>query len=260
MLLKLKEKKGLQYIFIGVFAFLSSIFISLGDLMSYDIEIVQNMIETYSSTIWISFFSSGLYAAIFSILSLAIGSKIVEKFEIQDKRIEWKKPINILFIVLLLIVIPTLLISIDVTVDSLKIAGVRSIGFLLYNAFSSILYNGILEELWLRFGVLSFVIYGIYIVFEKDKTKRINRVYYILGVIITTLFIFNIQLYGALAFYSYHWLIVFRSFLNYLVLPFIFSYYYLNNGFKNAIKMHIIYVMSYVVFVPVVFELLNKIV
>lgn len=256
MLSIIKSKKLWVSLLIGVFGFCSAILLAISDLFMFDLSVVEEVFKENGDILTIRLISTGIYSFIFSICSYLIGCKLytkfVEKTESLIESIKRNKK-NILLVLGVGIILPLILYILDLFVYTSNVTGFVSIKFNLYNLFSTVLYNGVIEELWFRYGLMSLFIFAIYKVFSKNKEKIENK-YILCGVIFTSLFLFVFQLNSVIGMYGFSWLVLLRASINYFILNLIYSYFCIKYGLKSSIFIHILFIIFYIGVYPILFS------
>lgn len=256
MLSVIKNKKLWMALVIGVFGFCSAILLAISDLFMFDISVVEEVFKENGDILTIRLISTGIYSFIFSICSYLIGCKLYNKFIKKSESLVGsikKNKKNILLVIGVGVILPLILYILDLFVYTSNVTGFVSIKFNLYNLFSTILYNGVIEELWFRYGLMSLFIFAIYKVFSKNKEK-IEMKYVLCGVIFTSLFLFIFQLNSVIGMYGFSLLILLRAFINYFVLNLVYSHFCIKYGLKASIFIHILFIISYIGVYPILFS------
>lgn len=253
MLFKLRENNVFKSIIIGLFSLCITIMFSITDLFLFTMDDIKATIETYGSEILITLISSGVMSFIISVIAYNVGKKLGSKFDFSNEKFKKK---DIILLICGSIIFPILLTIFDIIIEGSIEVGLKSISFNLYNLISALLYNGILEELWFRYGLLTFIIYVIYHVFYSKKEEKVNKNVKLIGIVVTSLFLFNFQFNSIFSLYDFNWVLFLRAILNFLVLSLYFGYFYIKYNIRKTIFCHCIFISVYMGIMPIVVKLL----
>lgn len=253
MLSKLRENNVFKSIIIGLFSLCITIMFSITDLFLFTMDDIKATIETYGSEILITLISSGVMSFIISVIAYNVGKKLGSKFDFSNEKFKKK---DIILLICGSIIFPILLTIFDIIIEGSIEVGFKSISFNLYNLISALLYNGILEELWFRYGLLTFIIYVIYHVFYSKKEEKVNKNVKLIGIVVTSLFLFNFQFNSIFSLYDFNWVLFLRAILNFLVLSLYFGYFYIKYNIRKTIFCHCIFISVYMGIMPIVVKLL----
>ena len=180
-----------------------------------------------------------------------IGDKFIEKLELNTNKIDKK---SWFFILGVGVVVP-ILIGLSDTLLKLGETFI-SVSYSLLNVSSSVLYFGVLEEVWYRFAFLPLIVYAFYKVFNREKKEeKVDKKYYTIGLIFTTLFLFVFEFNKIASLHYLSILLVVRMILVYLVPNYIYGHLYLKYNLKAAILAHSIFMVMHLGIVPFVFTL-----
>lgn len=255
MLSVIKNKTFWMSLLIGLLGFCSSILLSISDLFRYDWSVVKNVIDTNGSLLMARLISSGVYAFLFSFFSYLIGKKLYKNYQIEQKKITKESKKELILMGIICVIFPFILYLMDIYLYYPNITEFVSIKFNLYNLLTTALYNGIMEELWFRYGLMSLFIFAFYKVLGKNNEK-VDKKIVLMGVIFTSLLLFAFQLNEVIVLSSFSFIVLIRAILNYLVMNLIYSYFCVNYGLKYSIIIHILFIVFYVGVYPFVFSIL----
>ena len=253
MLSKIRKSNIVKSIIVGLLSLCITIMFSITDFFLFSIEDIENTIETYGSEIMVTLISSGIMSFILSVVAYNVGRKLSKYFDFSKEGLKRK---DIILLICGSVIFPILLTLFDIMLEGYIEVGFKSVSFNLYNLISSLLYNGLLEELWLRYGLLTFIIYVIYHVFYSKKEEKVNKNIKIIGLIVTSLFLFNFQFNSIFSLYDFSWVLLFRAVLSDLALSLYFGYYYLKYDIKKTIFCHCIFIGVYMGVMPIFVKLL----
>ena len=238
MLSVIKSKRFLTGLLLAICSFCIGILYNFAPLLKYDSEALEYLMMTTSNEILPVLISSG---DIFK-----------EKLELNTNKMDKKSWI---YIGIVGICIPILIGFLD---SMLKMGeDFVSFYYSVIDVSSSILYYGVIEEIWLRFAFLPLMIYTFYkVANRKTANSEIDKKYYTIGLIFTTLFLFVFEFNGIAALYSLNLALVCRMILVYLIPNYIYGHLYLKYNLKVSILAHSIFIIMHLGVIPYVFTLL----
>lgn len=236
-------------ILVGLVGFVISFIYSITDFFRFDSSVVESVIAENGEILLYRLVATGIMCFIFSVIACIIGKKVkISKHETMDR-----KNVYIFFAVFL--IVPLILCLLDKYFYASNIEDFVSVKFNLYNLFSSVLYNGLLEEIWFRYGIVSFITFLVLKIF--DKKNKGDKKYYIIGAVFASLLIFSVEFYAILNIYrTINVFIVLRAVLNYLVMNIIYSYYFMRYDLKSSMFLHSMFLIFFVGVYPLVLALI----
>ena len=252
MFSKLKSNIWLMSLIVGLFGFLSAVLFGVSELFIYSLDELRQIFSQNSSNIITVLLISGSFALVFSFLSYYLGKSISGKLKLETKKMDNK---NLIFFASFAVFVPLIVYLLDI-INAGAVSTFVSFGYNSLNLFSTILYNGVLEELWFRYGLMFLFIYAIYMVFYSRKSKEISKKNIIYGAVFASLFLFVIQLSSVMIVYYFNIFILIKTLLSYLLMNLVYSYYCINHGLKWSIVLHIIYIVLYTSIYPIMFSLI----
>lgn len=238
----------------GIFGFCISIAYNFVPLLGYDKDAFDYLMVTTSNEIIPLLISSGCFIFIATFLCYNIGDIFSEKLSLNKNKMDKKSWI---YIGIVGVIVPILI----GLMDTLLYMGEEfiSIYYTLVNVPTSILYYGVVEEIWLRFAFLPFIIYTFYYVANrKNKNKKegeIDKKYYILGLVFTALFLFVFEFNKIASMYSLNLLLLIRIIFVYLVPNYIYGHLYVKYNIKVSVLAHSIFILMHLGVVPFVMTL-----
>lgn len=253
MFSKLKNNIWISSLLIGLFGFFSAVLIGVSELFIYNLEELKQIFTNNFANIFTVLMISGLFALIFSFLSYYFGSRISNKVDLKPKEMDNKS--RILF-VSIVVFVPLIVYLLDLVSSTGNISTFVSLKYNSFNLLSTVLYNGVLEELWFRYGLMFLFIYAIHKVFYSKKSSEVSKKSIIYGAVFASLFLFAIQLSTVMSIYNFNIIILIKTIFSYLLMNLVYSYYCINYGLKWSIVLHILYIVLYVGAYPIIFSLI----
>ena len=252
MLSVIKSKRFLTGLLLAICSFCIGILYNFAPLLKYDSEALEYLMMTTSNEILPVLLSSGVIICIATFICYFLGDIFKEKLELNTNKMDKKSWI---YIGIVGICIPILIGFLD---SMLKMGeDFVSFYYSVIDVSSSILYYGVIEEIWLRFAFLPLMIYTFYKVANRKTTNSdIDKKYYTIGLIFTTLFLFVFEFNGIAALYSLNLALVCRMILVYLIPNYIYGHLYLKYNLKVSILAHSIFIIMHLGVIPYVFTLL----
>lgn len=230
---------------VGLIAFIISFLYSITDFFRYDSSVVEKVVQENGMLLVQRLIISGIFCFIFTLIAYIIGYKLkISKHE-KMNTLDW----CIFFASF--IIIPLGIAFIDKALMTSSSENFVSVQYTIYNLFSSILYNGVLTEVWFRYGIISFIIFLIAKVFYKGK---IDKKAYIFGILFGSLFLFSIEFSAFLNIYRYvTGIVILKAILSYLVMDIIYGYFYVKHGLKYSVILHSLYLLFALGVYPFIF-------
>jgi hypothetical protein len=250
MLSLIKSKRFLMSLLFGVFGFCGSLVYNIALLFQFTSEALESILKEVSAELIPILISSALFGFIITFISYYVGDILREKLALRNNKID-KKGIIAIFIVG--IVLPLCIGVIDLVTYGTYSDGFFDVFYSLVNTSSSIIYNGIIEEIWFRFAFLPFMIFTIYKVFNRNKNNaEIDKKFYLYGLIFTALFLFVFQFAAIVKIEFFSFILLLRLILVYLLPNLVYSGLYLKYNLKVSILAHCLFVIMYAGLVPYV--------
>ena len=252
MLSIIKSKRFLTSLLLAICSFCIGILYNFAPLMKYDSEALEYLMMTTSNEILPVLISSGVIICIATFICYYLGDVFKEKLELNTNKMDKKSWI---YISIVGVIVPILVAFLD----SMLKMGENFVSFYysIIDVSSSILYYSIIEEIWLRFAFLPLMIYTFYkVANRKNKNSNVDKKYYTIGLIFTTLFLFVFEFNSIAALYSLNLALVCRMILVYLIPNYIYGHLYLKYNLKVSILAHSIFIIMHLGLMPYVFTLL----
>lgn len=253
MFSKLKNNIWFISLFVGLFGFFSAVLLGTSELFIYSFEELKTIFTNNFSNILTVLLISGVFAFIFSSLSYYCGKCINRKLDLKIKEMDNKSRI---FFVSIVVFVPLTVYLLDLLGNTGNVSTFVSLKYNSFNLLSTILYNGVLEELWFRYGLMFLFIYTIHKVFYSRKSSEVSKKSIMYGAIFAALFLFVIQLSTVMSLYNFNILILIKTVFSYLLMNLVYSYYCINYGLKWSVVLHILYIVLYVSVYPIIFSLI----
>lgn len=255
MLSKLRERLWLKSLLWGLFGIFSSVLISTCDFIGLSGDSIKEFFSESGTRIITIIATSSLWCFVFTCFGYFLGSKSKDYCGIEEKSLD--KIGKILFLSFG-IVVPIVLYLLDVFVYYGKIPYFIPITFNPFELFGTILYSGVIEEIWFRLGITTCMIVIFHKAFVRvKKEEKVEKKYIILGSVFTVLFLFSFQLQSVTEVFDSRLLVALRAFMNYCVMNFVYTYFYLKYSLKSSILLHILFLTIYTGVCPLVLSLLS---
>lgn len=252
MLSIIKSKRFLMSLLFAVFSFCVAIMYNFIPLVGFDMEAINYLMKTTGDEIIPLLISSGFFVAVITFLCYNIGDFFKKELNLNAHKMDKKSLFYILGVGL---IVPVLIGLID-SVIGLGESFV-SFSYSLLNVSTSILYYGVIEEIWLRFAFLPLIVYAFYKVFNREKKEEnINKKYYILGLVFTSLFLFVFEFNKIISMYSLNLLVLIRAILVYLIPNYVYGHLYLKYNIKASVLAHSIFMIMHIGVMPFVLTLM----
>lgn len=248
MLSLIKSKRFLTSLLFAIFAFCASLAYNITPLFQFKTEVLEEVIGNSLGEMLPVLISGSLFVFIITLFCYYIGDFLREKIHLGTNKIDKKG----IIVVVCGTVIPAILIGIiDFLTYGMYDDGFFDIFYAVVNTSSSILYSGVVEEIWFRFAFLPIMIFVMYNVFNKEtKSDKIDKKYYLYGLIFSVLFLYVFQ-FTTIFRMEYFTLVLFlRTLLVYLVPNFLYSVLYLKYNLKVSIVAHSVFLLMYIGIVP----------
>ena len=255
MLSKLNEKLWFKSLLWGLFGVFSSILISVCDFIGLSLESLKQFFLESGTQIITLIAISSIYCFIFTFFGYFLGSKAKKYCGIEECKID--KIGKILFLSIGIIV-PIILYLLDVFVYYGKISNFIPITFNPFELIGTVLYSGVVEEIWFRYGIATCMIVVFHKAFVKEKKElKVDKRYIILGSVFTVLFLFSFQLQSVTDVFDSRLLVALRAFVNYCVMNLVYTYFYLRYSLKWSILLHVLFLTIYTGLCPLVLSLIG---
>jgi len=255
LLSKLREKLWFKSLLWGLFGILSSIIISTCDFIGLSVESLKQFLSESGVQIITIIAISSIYCFIFTFLGYFLGSKAKKYCGIKENKID--KLGKILFLSIGIIV-PIILYLLDVFVYNGKIPNFIPITFNPFELIGTVLYSGIVEEIWFRLGLATCMIVVFHKAFVREKKEeKVDKRYIILGSVFTVLFLFAFQLQSVTTVFDSRLLVALRAFVNYCIMNLVYTYFYLRYSLKWSVLLHILFLTVYTGVCPLILSLLG---
>ena len=251
MLLIKKNKKVVTALLLSLLGFIVGLYTNISPLFQYTSEEFDIVIQNVGSDILIIALFGALFTAVLSFFAYLLGVKIHEKMKIEDKKLNKQ---GIIYFICACGIIPILILLFDLFFQFPGINVFESWQLALLKVSSVIFYNGMLEELWLRYCLLTLIIFSLHYVFDRENSS-IDKKYYKIGLIFLSFLMFFLQLNSLLDMYNFNWPLVLRAVLVSLIPNYLYSKIYLNYGVKYSIIAHCIYIVVTIAILPLMVNL-----
>lgn len=249
---KLEGRVFLQALFVGLIGVTGAFLYNVSDLFLATKEELETLTSQYANELSSLLIWSSISTFILVFIAYFLGYKSRQRINIANNNVNKK----IGFIaVIVTIVISVLLYILDYKVYYNNVNYFVPIVFNPVELLTNIVHSGTVEEIILRWGLTSFIIWMFYNIFSKrddsGKKKPITKPIIISAVIFSTLLVFFFQLQEIVNFYSQSWLIFIRSFINYFCIGLLLNSIYVKYGLKWSIILHIIFIIVYTGICPI---------
>lgn len=258
MLSVIKSKRFLMSLLLSVFSFCVSILYNMSALFELDLENFNAVLQDILNQLVPLIIISGIFVVMITFLSYYFGNILQEKINKENKKVD---KIGIIIIIISGIIIPILIGLLDYFLAFPETQNFVSLGFTILNTTVSIFYNGFIEEIWLRYFLLSLMIYTFYYVFSKKSRKKnfedSKNKWYLIGWIFISLLIFLFQLNTIFTTYFYTNIMFLRAFLLYFLTNLSYGWLYIKYNLKMSILTHVMFIIVHLGIVPYVIYLLG---
>lgn len=259
MLNKIKSKPFLCGVLIALFSLVVSILNITSIFITLSWSEIVSIYGAQASDIIFSILIQSFWVFIITFICYLVGFKLkskIIKIEVSKLKEVISSKKNIVLFLCFCVLIPVVIRILDFYYFPSELSNVVAINFIIYDGILSALYNGVVEELWFRFGLTTLVLFTFVKVFDR-KNEVHSRVYSIVAAIFTSLFLFSFQLSSVTASYGVNFdiFVLLRAIVLYLIMNLFYNYIYLKYGVKYSIICHIIFSFMFMLVIPLVIGL-----
>ena len=251
-MLSLMKNKKIVVILLCLFSFIVGIYKNFSPLLSYTTEEFDVIMENSGPDMIRVILFGSLFASIVSLICYFIGTKINSNLNFSFKKMD-KKGIALMLCASLFVPVLILLFDTYFRFPGINVFLSWQIG--LIDTTSTILYNAVLEEFWLRYCLLSLLIFAMHYVFNKESNE-VDKKYYTVGIVFLSAIMFLSQFNILLDAYNFNFPLLLRAILVSLLPNLLYGKIYTEYGLKYSMIAHSVYFVMTIFVLPLMLNLI----